>query len=137
MANLLTLEVFTPRGPVLAVETPYAILPGSEGELGILPGHIPLVTTLGSGVLKYEEAGAAKRAAVHYGYIRVQGDRVTVLAQMAELGVRIDRRRAENAEQRARETLRRTSAPQEEERARQDKYEAKLRRSLIRQQAAE
>lgn len=136
MADLLTLKILTRRGPLLSVETPSVVLPGTMGELGILPGHVPLVTTLESGILKYEEGGQEKRAAVHYGYARVEGDRVLVLAHMAELGVDIDRRRAENAEERARETLRRAALPQAEERARVDKYEAKLRRAMIRQQAS-
>jgi F0F1-type ATP synthase epsilon subunit len=67
----------------------------------------------------------------------VQGHHVTVLSEMVELGVEIDRRRAQNAEERARETLRRMAAPQSDERARLDKHEAKLRRALIRKQAAE
>jgi F-type H+-transporting ATPase subunit epsilon len=107
------------------------------GELGILPEHIPLVTTVDSGILQYEENGQRKRAAVHYGYAQVQGDHVTVLSEMVELGGQIDRQRAQNAEQRAREKLRELIAAQAEERNRLDKYEAKLKRALVRQQAAQ
>jgi F-type H+-transporting ATPase subunit epsilon len=132
----LTLEVLTPRKRVVSLETPFVTLPGTVGELGVLPEHVPLVTTVESGILQYEEGGQRKRMAVHYGYAQVRGDHVMVLVEMAELGVNIDRRRAENSEQRARETLRRHVGPQSDERSRLDKYEAKIRRSLVRQQAA-
>ncbi|HEX9841438.1 MAG TPA: ATP synthase F1 subunit epsilon [bacterium] len=133
----LTLEVLTPRQRVLSLETSWLTLPGMLGELGILPEHIPLVTTVDSGILQYEENGQRKRAAVHYGYAQVQGDHVTVLSEMVELGGQIDRQRAQNAEQRAREKLRELIAAQAEERNRLDKYEAKLKRALVRQQAAQ
>jgi F-type H+-transporting ATPase subunit epsilon len=133
----LTLEVLTPRQRVLSLETSWLTLPGMLGELGILPEHIPLVTTVDSGILQYEENGQRKRAAVHYGYAQVQGDHVTVLSEMVELGGQIDRQRAQNAEQRARQKLRELIAAQAEERNRLDKYEAKLKRALVRQQAAQ
>ena len=133
----LTLEVLTPRQRVLAIETPWVTLPGTLGELGILPEHIPLVTTVDSGILQYEQNGQRKRAAVHYGYAQVQGDHVTLLSEMVELGEDIDRQRAHSAEQRAREKLRDLIANQAEERNRLDKYEAKLKRALVRQQAAQ
>ena len=136
MADQLTLEILTPRKRVLTVETPWVTVPGSQGELGILPEHVPLVTTVDTGILQYEEEGRRKKVAVHYGYAQVQGDRVVVLSEMVEQGVDIDRRRAENAEQRARDALRKAQEPQGEERARLDKHEAKLRRALVRMQAS-
>jgi F-type H+-transporting ATPase subunit epsilon len=136
MAELLHLEVLTPHKRVISLDTPFVIVPGTEGELGILPQHVPLVTTVDTGILQYEENGQRRRAAVHYGYAQVQGDRVTVLSEMVELGVDIDRRRAQSAEQRARDSLRGTIAPQSAERDREKKYESKLRRSMVRQQAS-
>ena len=94
MADLLTLEILTPQKRVLSAETPWVTLPGSEGELGILPQHVPLVTAMGSGVLAYEEDGQRKQAAVHYGYVQVAGDRVTLLSQMVETSGEIDLERA-------------------------------------------
>ncbi|HKI98643.1 MAG TPA: F0F1 ATP synthase subunit epsilon [bacterium] len=137
MADLLTLEVLTPQKRVLSLETPWVTLPGTMGEMGVLPEHIPLVTTVDTGILQYEQDGQRKRAAVHYGYAQVQGDRVTVLSEMVELAEQIDRDRAQTAEQRAREKLRELIAQQEDERARLDKYEAKLKRAMVRQRAAE
>ena len=137
MAEQLQLEVLTPQKRVLPVETPWVTIPGSQGELGVLPEHIPLVTTVDTGILQYEQDGNRRRAAVHYGYAQVQGDRVTLLSGMVELSDEIDLERARNAEQRAREKLRELIAQQNEERNRLDKFEAKLRRSLVRQQAAQ
>ena len=134
MAESLTLEVLTPHRRVLSIETPYVTLPGSEGELGILPQHVPLVTTLGTGILSYEEDGQPKQAAVHYGYGQVSADKVTLLAQVAELASEIDPERARRAEQNAREKLARAaSGEEEEEESSFSKFEAKLKRSMVRQ----
>ena len=137
MAERLTLDILTPHRRVLSTETPWVTVPGSEGELGILPEHIPLVTTVDSGILAYEREGQRRRAAVHYGYAQVQGDTVTVLAEMVELAEEVDLERARNAAQRAREMLRQLSAEKEAESQRMDVYEAKLKRALVRQQLAE
>lgn len=136
MAEQLTLDILTPQRRVLSTETPWVTVPGSQGELGILPEHIPLVTTVDSGILAYEREGQRRRAAVHYGYAQVQGDTVTVLAEMVELAEEVDLERARNAAQRAREMLRQLSAEKEAERQRMEVYEAKLKRALVRQQLA-
>lgn len=135
MADQLTLEILTPQKRVLSTETPFVTFPGSEGELGILPQHIPLVTTLGSGVLAYEENGQRKTAAIHYGYAQVALDKVTLLSQMVELSDDIDRDRAHNAEKKAREKLG-SASHKEQGSDTNDKLEAKLRRALARQMAA-
>lgn len=137
MAEPLTLEILTPRNRVVSVETPWVTVPGTMGELGILPEHVPLVTTVESGVLQFEENGQRRKAAVHYGYAQVQGSRVTVLSEMVEVSADIDLERARRAETNARERLRELIAQQTEERNRLDKYEAKLKRALVRQQAAQ
>ena len=133
MADLLTLEILTPQKRVLTAETPFVTVPGTMGELGILPEHIPLVTTVESGILSYEEDGQRKRAAVHYGYAQVEGDKVTVLSKMVEQDGEIDTERARDAEKRAREKLAELIAAQNEEMHNMNKYEAKLRRALVRQ----
>ena len=117
-----------------SIQTPWVTVPGSEGELGILPQHIPLVTTLGSGVLAYEENGQRKQAAVHYGYAQVAADTVTLLSQMVELSGEIDLERAREAERKAREKLS-AAASGGEEKVESAKFEAKLKRSTVRQQA--
>jgi F-type H+-transporting ATPase subunit epsilon len=133
MADLLTLEILTPQKRVLTAETPFVTVPGTMGELGILPEHIPLVTTVESGILSYEEDGQRKRAAVHYGYAQVEGDKVIVLSKMVEQDGEIDTERARDAEKRAREKLAELIAAQNEEMHDMNKYEAKLKRALVRQ----
>lgn len=137
MADLLTLEILTPQKRVLTAETPWVTLPGSEGELGILPRHVPLVTAMDSGVLAYEENGQRKQAAVHYGYVQVAADRVTLLSEMVEPSEEIDLERARQAEQNAREQLRSGAAGGKDENGAQaGKIESKLKRALVRQKAA-
>ena len=133
MTEQLTLEILTPQRRVLTAETTSVIIPGSQGEMGILPRHIPLVTTVDSGILAYEENGQRKKLAIHYGYAQVHGEKVTVLTEMVELGEEVDVERAKAAEQRAREKLSELVSAQAEERQRMDKYESKLKRAMVRQ----
>jgi len=128
----LELEIVTPEQMVLQAEAEWVTIPGTEGELGVLPEHVPLVTALDTGVLQFASQGTVKRVAVHYGYAQVQGSTVTVLAQMAEEAAVIDLNRARDAERRAREKLQELVAAQTEEDSRMDKYEAKLKRALVR-----
>ena len=132
MAEQLQLEIVTPERMVLNVSADWVTVPGSEGELGILPEHVPLVTALETGVLQYAADGAVNRLAVHYGYAQVQGTTVMVLAQMAEQSDGIDKSRAQDAERKAREKLAELISAQNEEEYRIDKYEAKLKRALVR-----
>lgn len=133
MSEHLILEILTPEKRVLTTETPFVTLPGTLGELGILPHHIPLMTTVESGVLSYESEGRRKQAAVHYGYARVEANKVTVLSEMVELADEVDLERAHGAEQRAREALAKLVSQQDAEEGRLKKYEAKIGRALVRQ----
>ena len=137
MAEQLQLEIVTPGQMVLETGADWVTVPGSEGELGILPEHVPLVTALESGVLQLAADGQVKRIAVHYGYAQVQGTTVTVLAQMAEQANGIDLGRAKDAERRACEKLAELAGARQEEEDRVQKYEAKLKRALVRQSLAE
>ena len=137
MAEQLQLEIVTPGQMVLETGADWVTVPGSEGELGILPEHVPLVTALESGVLQLAADGQVMRIAVHYGYAQVQGTTVTVLAQMAEQANGIDLGRAKDAERRAREKLAELDGARQEEEDRVQKYEAKLKRALVRQSLAE
>ncbi len=128
----LELEIVTPGQMVLQADADWVTIPGTEGELGVLPEHVPLVTALDTGVLQFASQGSVKRVAVHYGYAQVQGSTVTVLAQMAEEVAAIDLDRARDAERRAREKLQELLAAQTEEDGRVEKYEAKLKRALVR-----
>jgi len=90
----LKLEVFTPAKKLVEAEADYVTLPGSLGELGILPGHIPVVTSLDSGVLSYKKDGVAKRLAVHYGFAEVYENKIVVLAKAAEKGSELNLERS-------------------------------------------
>ncbi len=93
----LTLEIVTPQSILLSTEAEYVTIPGEIGELGILPGHIPLLTNLQSGVLSYKTGGSEEKVAVHYGYAEVCKDKITVLAKTAELKDDIDLERSKIA----------------------------------------
>ncbi len=105
MAEKLMLEIVSPHGAVLKEEVDEVIAPGSEGEFGVLPGHISFVTTLKVGVLVYKQGGAARYVFVNSGYSEVSGDTVLVLADSAERAEAIDVERAKEAVRRAEERL--------------------------------
>ena len=130
----LQLEIVIPQKKILEDEAIDSVtLPGSEGELGILPEHIPLMTTLDTGILTYQKGSQHHALAIHWGYAQVERNRVTVLAELAEKAEDIDLNRAEAAEKKAQETLRDHFGDEDPERQRQLKYESKLKRALVRQ----
>jgi F-type H+-transporting ATPase subunit epsilon len=139
MSNQLNLEVVTPHRTVLVEDVDSVTLPGIEGELGILPEHIPLLTTLDTGIVTYSSSGKTQAIAVHWGYAQVEGNSVSVLAELAETAAEIDLERAKDAENKAKETLV-SGAPATDwkaEESRQNKYESKLKRSIVRQAVAQ
>jgi F-type H+-transporting ATPase subunit epsilon len=101
------LVMVTPVRQLLRVRAVEATLPGANGYLGILPGHAPLMTELGIGELTYREKdkGQADPVSIIRGFAEVLGDRVTVLAETAELAAEIDIERAEAAKARAEKRL--------------------------------
>jgi F-type H+-transporting ATPase subunit epsilon len=103
----IELIIVTPEKQYLRESVVEAVLPGAEGELGILPGHAPLITELGIGELRYRGAGANPSGglAIIQGFAEVLGDRVTVLAETAERAAEIDLARAEAAKARAEQRL--------------------------------
>ena len=141
MANQLSLEVVTPHRTVLVEDVESVTLPGIEGELGILPEHIPLLTTLDTGIMSYKSSsGKTQAIAVHWGYAQVEGNSVRVLAELAETADEIDIERAKDAEKKAKDILisgAPTTSCWEEEENRQNKYESKLKRSIVRQKVAQ
>jgi F-type H+-transporting ATPase subunit epsilon len=92
---MLHLKVVTPERQVVETEAESVELPGSEGYLGVLPGHTPLVTLLKTGVLSYRRAGAAEALAISPGVAEIANDRVSVLADTAESASQIDAAAAE------------------------------------------
>jgi F-type H+-transporting ATPase subunit epsilon len=90
VAEQLLLELVTPERRVLSEEVAEVRIPGLLGELGVLPGHTPLLTALGTGPLAYTQGGREHRLALQGGFAEVLPDRVTVLARVAELPAEID-----------------------------------------------
>jgi F-type H+-transporting ATPase subunit epsilon len=101
----LQLLVVTPERRVLEAEADEVELPGSQGYLGILPGHAPLITLLGTGVLSLRRGGSTTAYAVSAGFAEVSGDRVSVLADSAEAAGEIDAASAERERSKAEEEM--------------------------------
>jgi F-type H+-transporting ATPase subunit epsilon len=103
----IELIIVTPERQFLRESVVEVVLPGAAGELGILPGHAPLMTELGIGELTYRGAGSnpSGALAIIQGFAEVLGDRVTVLAETAERAAEIDLARAEAAKARAEQHL--------------------------------
>ncbi|HXW56994.1 MAG TPA: F0F1 ATP synthase subunit epsilon [Candidatus Cybelea sp.] len=97
----IELEVVTPERLVLHEEVKSLELPGRDGYFGILPGHAPLVTELGIGMLTYRTNGEPHFLTVIQGYAEVLPDRVIVLAEISELATEIDVERSRAAFERA------------------------------------
>jgi F-type H+-transporting ATPase subunit epsilon len=90
MANIITLEVVTPTGPVVKVEVDQVEAPSVLGEFGVLPGHRPLLAALEAGVVRYRSAGKLIAIAVSQGFAEAGPDRVTILTDAAIDGTEVD-----------------------------------------------
>ena len=101
MANTLKLEIVTPEAKIYSEDVEMVTLTGSEGEMGILPQHMPLMTELVSGELVARKDGKNVFLAVGEGFVQVTGDRVAILTDMAIKAENIDEAKAEEAKQRA------------------------------------
>lgn len=103
--NCLTLKIIAPdrvfyEGAVEMVE-----LNTSEGEIGVLPGHLPMTVIVKPGVLTITEPEGEKEAALHAGFVEILPDQVTILAEIIEWPEEIDAARAEAARERAEERI--------------------------------
>ncbi|MDX9714763.1 MAG: F0F1 ATP synthase subunit epsilon [Dissulfurispiraceae bacterium] len=102
----ITLEVISPQGLVVKKQVDEVnSIPGSEGEFGVLPGHMCFVTTLKIGVLSYKSSGSEKYVFINSGYAEVSASNISILADSAEKAEDIDVERAIAAKQRAEERL--------------------------------
>jgi len=102
MAKELFLEVVTPQKAVVSEEAQLVVAPGSEGEFGVLKGHTTFLTSLKTGMLRYQDtSGKDRYLFVNGGFAEVLPDKVTILAESAELKNDIDAARAEQAKKRA------------------------------------
>ncbi len=101
----LTVSVVTPDGPILEDSFEMVSCKAESGELGILPGHIPLVAPLSISAVRLKRENNIERLAVNGGFMEVRPDKVTILAQSAEKPTDIDIQRAEAAKARAEQRL--------------------------------
>jgi F-type H+-transporting ATPase subunit epsilon len=101
VAEHLTLELATPTRLVVSAEVDEVVAPGSLGYFGVLPGHAPLLATLGIGEVIYRIGRDEHHVAVSGGFAEVRNDKVIILADSAETPADVDRARAERARDRA------------------------------------
>jgi|SRR5215472_2822432 len=98
MAETIELEVVTPERQLVQEPVSEAQIPALAGYIGVLPGHAPLLSLLGSGVLRYTgQSGTRMAIAIHRGFVEVLPDHVRVLANLAEPAAEIDLDRARTA----------------------------------------
>jgi F-type H+-transporting ATPase subunit epsilon len=101
VADRLTLELATPTRLVVTAEVDEVVVPGSLGYFGVLPGHAPLLATLGIGEVTYRIGRDEYHVAIAGGFAEVRNDKVIILGDVAETPGDIDRARAERARGRA------------------------------------
>src|SRR5437588_12133110 len=128
MADQLQREVVTPERRVLSESVNAVTVPGRGGEMGILPGHAPMISELQTGVLSYNEEGNTFQLHVSGGFVEVNNDRVAVLAEIAEKPEEIAAARAGLAREHSEKQLSSWSGTEEDF----EKARAKLERSVVR-----
>ena len=129
----LLLEIVTPERQVFSEEVDSVVCPGVEGELGVLPNHAPLLTTLGVGELRIRRGGEEEFFAIAGGFLQVRPDRVVVMAETADMASEIDVEKAQEARREAERAL----AEGFEEPADLARARASLQRALLRIRVAE
>ena len=130
MADQLQLEVVTPERRVLSESVNSVTVPGRGGEMQFLPGHAALISELQTGVLAFNHSGTNFQLHVSGGFVEVNDDRVSVLAEIAERPEEIDVARAKLAREHTEKELSSWSGTEEDF----EKARAKLERSVVRLQ---
>ena len=105
MADAINLDILTPEKVAFSDSIEMVTAPGSLGEFGVLPGHAALVTTLQAGEVVIKKDNREYYLAISGGFAEVGNDKVTILAEAAELAQEIDTKRAEAAKTQAEEKL--------------------------------
>lgn len=128
----LQLEVVTPDKTVVSAEVEMAVCPGMEGEFGVLPQHVSMLSALKIGDLRYRVNGKDENVFISGGFADVNNNVLSVLAESAELATDIDTARAQAAKERAEKRLSAHDDSLDETRA-----EAALQRAVTRLQVAQ
>lgn len=131
MASTIRLELVTPERLLLSEDVDEVILPGYEGEFGVLPGHTQFLAILNIGVMRYRKGSPTETIALGGGFAEVTPDRVVVLADTAERADEIDVERAQRARDRAEARLKELSLDDET----YAKAYGELQRALVRMAA--
>jgi F-type H+-transporting ATPase subunit epsilon len=131
MASTIRMELVTPERLVLSEEVDEVVLPGFEGEFGVLPGHTQFLAILNIGILRYRKGSETRKIALGGGYAEVTPERVVVMADTAEHADEIDVERAQRARDRAEAALKALSLDDEA----YAKAYAELQRALVRMAA--
>jgi len=105
MAETIELEVVTPERLLVKEPVAEAQIPALNGYIGVLPGHAPLLSVLGSGPMTYVSGGLRKTLALHGGFVEVLPDHIRVLANVAEPAAEIDLEQARAGYRKATENL--------------------------------
>jgi F-type H+-transporting ATPase subunit epsilon len=129
----LLLEIVTPERQVFSEQVDSVVCPGIEGELGVLPHHAPLLTTLGVGELRIRRGGEEEFFAIAGGFVQVRPDKVVVMAETADMASEISIEAAEEARREAERAL----AEGFEEPADLARARASLQRALLHIRVAE
>ena len=125
--NKMTLQIISPDRVFYEGEVTMFEMNTTEGEVGVYPGHIPIVNVLKPGIVVIHEGEKIRRAAVHAGFSEILPDRITVMAEIAEWPEEIDKERALSAKERAAQRIAQKTNGVDMARA-----EAALRRALTR-----
>tara|TARA_B100001971_G_C17712569_1_gene297191 strand:+ start:118 stop:528 length:411 start_codon:yes stop_codon:yes gene_type:complete len=114
MADTLQLEIVTPEAVIYSEAVDMVTLPGSEGETGIYPNHVPLMTKVQAGELIAKKAGSEEILAVSEGFAEITGDHVSILTDNAANSTDIDEATAEEARAKAEKRLKEGDISEEE-----------------------
>ena len=128
----LQLEIVTPERLAYSDEVDSVQVPGSEGEMGILPHHAPLLSMLGVGELTIRKGGGEESFAIVGGFVQIRPDKVVVMAETADMASEIDLERAQAARREAEQALQTDQEPADLARAR-----VALQAALLRIRVAE
>src|SRR5438046_10248352 len=101
----IEVEIVTPERLAYSDTVDSVVLPGSEGEMGVLPHHAPLLATLGLGELRIRKGGAEDHFAIVGGFVQVRPDKVVIMAETADMASDIDLEKAQEARREAEKAL--------------------------------
>ena len=113
MAATLKLEIVTPEEKIYSEDVNMVTLPGSEGELGVYPNHVPVLTALRPGELRIVKDGRETAMAVGEGFVEIKADGVSILTDMALQSEKIDIAAAEEAVARAQAAMKEDTSPEQ------------------------